>query len=122
MAAEVAGLRRSAVEFALANGVPDRVVGDLRLAVSEAVTNAVVHAFRLRAQPGAVTVAVDVRAGETAEVIVCDDGMGMSPRSDSPGLGLGLGLIATVADHVEHRSPGDRGGYDLRMWFRLDAA
>ncbi len=94
MAGEVSGVRQAAVQFARANGVPEALLGDLRLAISEAVTNAVVHAFRNQEQPGTVAVSVDVRSPELAEVIVRDDGMGMSRRSDSPGLGLGLGLIA----------------------------
>jgi serine/threonine-protein kinase RsbW/stage II sporulation protein AB (anti-sigma F factor) len=119
---EIGGVRESAVQFARANGVPDRLVDDLRLAISEAVTNAVVHAFHGREQPGTVTVTVDVRAGEMAEVVVRDDGIGMSRRSDSPGLGLGLGLIAWVADQVEHRVPSDGDGFELWMRFWFDAA
>jgi anti-sigma regulatory factor (Ser/Thr protein kinase) len=122
VAEEVAGVRQAAVRFAHANGVPDRLLDDLRLAISEAVTNAVVHAFRCQEQPGTITVSVDVRAGELAEVVVRDDGMGMSRRSDSPGLGLGLGLIAKVADQVEHRLPRDGAGFELSMCFWLDAA
>ena len=115
-------MRESAVQFARANGVPERLVNDLRLAISEAVSNAVVHAFRGREHPGAVTVTVDVTAGEMAQVVVRDDGVGMSRRDDSPGLGLGLGLIAWVADQVEHRAPDDGDGFEVRMRFRLDVA
>jgi anti-sigma regulatory factor (Ser/Thr protein kinase) len=122
VAEEVPGVRESAVQFARANGVPDALVGDLRLAISEAVTNAVVHAFRGRDQPGTVTVTVDVSAGEMAQVVVRDDGVGMSRRSDSPGLGLGLGLIARIADQVEHRVPRDGAGFEMWMRFRLDVA
>jgi serine/threonine-protein kinase RsbW len=120
VAEEVAGVRRSAVRFARANGVPDRLLDDMRLAISEAVTNAVVHAFRGRGQPGTVTVSIDVMAGEILEVAVRDDGVGMSPRSDSPGLGLGLALIASLTDQVEYRSPRDGDGFELWMCFRLD--
>lgn len=120
LADEIPGVRRSAAEFARANGVPDPLVDDIRLAVSEAATNAVVHAFRFAEQPGTVTVTVDVRPGDVAEVTVRDDGIGMGPRSDSPGLGLGLGLIASVADHVEHRAPRGGEGFELWMCFRLD--
>lgn len=112
-------MRQSAVEFARASRAPEPVLDDLRLAISEAVTNAVVHAFRSRDRPGTVTVSVDVRVGEAAEVVVRDDGMGMSRRSDSPGLGLGLALIGSVADQVEHRSPPDGAGFEIRMCFRL---
>jgi serine/threonine-protein kinase RsbW/stage II sporulation protein AB (anti-sigma F factor) len=121
VADEVTGVRQAAVGFAAANGVPDALLGDLRLAISEAVTNAVVHAFRHREQPGTVTVSVDVRPYDMAVVVVRDDGMGMSRRSDSPGLGLGLALIASLADQVEHRSPPDGAGFELWMRFRLDA-
>jgi serine/threonine-protein kinase RsbW len=120
LAEEVSGVRRSAAEFARANGVPAGLSDDLGLAITEAVTNAVLHAFRSREHPGTVTVSLDVRAGDVAEVIIRDDGTGMSPRSDSPGLGLGLGLIASVADQVEHRSPRDGTGFELWMRFRLD--
>ena len=122
VAEEVTGVRQAAVEFARANGVPDALLEDLRLAISEAVTNAVVHAFRSQEQPGTVTVSVDVRAPEITEVIVRDDGIGMSQRSDSPGIGLGLGIIARLADQVEHRSPRDGAGFELWMRFRLDLA
>jgi anti-sigma regulatory factor (Ser/Thr protein kinase) len=122
VAEDAAGVRHAAVRFARANGVPDRLLDDLHLAISEAVTNAVVHAFRDREQPGTITVSVNVRAGLIAEVIVRDDGIGMSRRSDSPGLGFGLGLIARVADQVEHRSPRGGAGFELWMCFRLETA
>ena len=115
-------MRHAAVQFARANGVPDRLLDGLRLAISEAATNAVVHAFRCREQPGTINVALDVRAGEIVELIVRDDGMGMSRRSDSPGLGLGLALIAAMADQVEHRVPSGGDGFELWMCFRLDDA
>lgn len=113
-------MRRAAVQFAHAHGVPDQLLADMQLAISEAVTNAVVHAFRGQERAGIVTVSVQVRANDMAEVIVRDDGMGMSRRPDSPGLGLGLALIARMADHVEHRSPPDGAGFELWMSFRLD--
>ena len=40
---------------------------------------------------------------------VTDEGRGMLPRTDSPGLGLGLGLIARLTDELEISSPGGRG-------------
>ena len=120
LADEVGSVRRAAVEFARAEGVPDLRLEDLRLAISEAVTNAVLHAFRTQDLPGTVTVTVDVTSDQLVEAVVRDDGMGMSPRGDSPGLGLGLGLIASVADAVEHRLPADGVGFELSMRFRFD--
>jgi serine/threonine-protein kinase RsbW/stage II sporulation protein AB (anti-sigma F factor) len=120
LADEVGTVRRAAVEFARAEGVPDLRLEDLRLAISEAVSNAVLHAFRMQDLPGTVTVTVDVTPDQFVEAVVRDDGMGMSPRGDSPGLGLGLGLIASVADAVEHRLPADGVGFELSMRFRFD--
>jgi serine/threonine-protein kinase RsbW len=109
------------VEFARGEGVPNPPLEDLRLAISEAVTNAVIHAFRTQAGPGTVTVTVDVTLNELVEAIVRDDGTGMSARRDSPGLGLGLGLIDSVADAVEGRVPADGVGFELRMCFLLSS-
>ena len=55
------------------------------LAVSEAVTNAVMHAYCDR-EPGAVRIFASVAEGALV-VIVSDDGPGMTPRTDSPGMG-----------------------------------
>lgn len=122
LAEEVGGVRHAAVEFARDQGVPDPPLADLRLAISEAVTNAVIHAFRTQHRPGTVTVTVDVASAVLVEAVVRDDGMGMSSRNDSPGLGLGLGLIAGVADAVELRAPADGVGFELWMSFRCDDA
>ena len=119
LADEVGGVRHAAVEFARAEGVPDPPLMDLRLAISEAVTNSVVHAYRTQELPGTVTVTVDVTSDHLVEAVVRDDGIGLSSRADSPGLGLGLGLIASVADTVEHRVPADGVGFELLMCFRF---
>ncbi len=68
--------------------------------VSEAVTNAVLHAYRDREQPGRVHVSASLD-DDGVEVAVDDDGLGMRPRVDSPGVGLGLPLMADLADRVE---------------------
>ena len=121
LADEVGSVRHAAVEFARGEGVPNPPLEDLRLAISEAVTNAVIHAFRTQDRPGTITVTVDVTLNELVEAVVRDDGMGMSSRGDSPGLGLGLGLIGSVADAVEARSPADGVGFELWMSFRLSS-
>jgi serine/threonine-protein kinase RsbW len=78
-------------------------VGDVKLAVSEAATNVVVHAYRDRdPPPGGGTIAATAIAEEgELVVVIADDGLGMSPRPDSPGLGLGLSLIASLAERVQ---------------------
>jgi serine/threonine-protein kinase RsbW len=119
LADEVIGVRRAAVRFARIQGVPDDRLGDLRLAISEAVSNAVIHAFRMQELPGTVTLSVDVDPERSAEVVVRDDGSGMRARDDSPGLGLGLSLIDRVADETERRRPTDGVGFELWMLFRF---
>jgi serine/threonine-protein kinase RsbW len=93
---------------------PDPPLNDIGLAVSEAVTNAVTHAYVDRA-PGEVRVEAEIGRDEL-ELVVEDDGGGMIPRPDSPGLGLGLPLIATLSDRFDTRSaPGE--GTRVCMWF-----
>jgi anti-sigma regulatory factor (Ser/Thr protein kinase) len=73
------------------------------LAVSEAVTNVVIHAYSDRddeKQPGRVRLAVWLD-DDGVSIVVADSGRGMSPREDSPGAGLGLGLIATLCDDLQ---------------------
>ena len=114
----VSQLRQAVVDFAYEHGVPEPCLSDIRLAVSEAVSNAVVHAFRGRADG---TVIASVTTGDSAwvEVLVTDDGTGMAPRDDSPGLGLGLPLIRHLTDQFEHRRPPGSDGTELWMHFRL---
>ncbi len=97
--------------------IDDQVLADVKLAVTEACTNVVVHAYP--DGEGPMEIAAAIRDGRLA-VAVRDDGRGMLPRPDSPGLGLGLPLIATLADTLElGRSEDDRT--EVRMTFRLDA-
>jgi anti-sigma regulatory factor (Ser/Thr protein kinase) len=74
------------------------------IVVSEAVTNAVLHAYR-DGEPGAVRVKASVDP-DLLTLVVADDGIGMSPNPDSPGLGVGLALIGRLAEHLEVQSAG----------------
>lgn len=80
-------------------GLSDQRVGDVKLAVSEAVSNVVRHAYNGR-DPGRVVATADVDDG-TLRIVIADSGRGMAPRSDSPGLGLGLPLMAHLADTID---------------------
>ena len=117
-AESVTQLRQAVVDFAYEHGVPEPCLSDIRLAVSEALSNAVVHAFRGRTD-GTVIASVTTDASEWIEVRVTDDGSGMAPRDDSPGLGLGLPLIRYLTDQFEHRRPPGSIGTELWMRFRL---
>jgi serine/threonine-protein kinase RsbW/stage II sporulation protein AB (anti-sigma F factor) len=112
---QVAVLRSAVTAYAQAVGVAAQRLGDVRLAVSEAATNAVLHAYRGRA-PGEIRVDASVLEDGTLTIIVEDDGFGPLPRTDSPGLGLGLPTIASVADAVE-LSAGAAAGARLCMHF-----
>jgi anti-sigma regulatory factor (Ser/Thr protein kinase) len=69
----------------------------IRLIISEAVTNAVVHAYGEPAGNVHVTAAV---IDEELTVVVADDGCGLGAAKASPGLGLGLGLVANACDSL----------------------
>jgi serine/threonine-protein kinase RsbW/stage II sporulation protein AB (anti-sigma F factor) len=119
----VASLRNQIVGFASEHRVTDPPLGDLKLAVSEAATNAVLHAFVDDATPGALTGTIHVDAGAGCVTVrVCDDGAGMIPRSNSTGLGLGLPLIAQIADEFSIRAGAEGVGTEVCMTFAYSAA
>ena len=71
----------------------------MRLAVTEACSNVVVHAYADDA-PGPLEVLATLD-DDTLTVVVRDEGPGIAPHPDSPGLGLGLPLIASLAESVQ---------------------
>jgi serine/threonine-protein kinase RsbW len=103
-AENVAVIRHVLGAFAEALGLPDSVTEDMRLAVTEACTNVVRHAYH----DGDGPIHVVVRpSGDVLEVSVSDRGRGIGPSPDSAGPGLGLPLIAALADSLQfERSPG----------------
>lgn len=99
-------------------GLDHELLDDIRLAVSEACANVVIHAYA--AQPsGLMDVDVHVTGGDL-QISVRDHGAGMAPRTDSPGLGVGLPLMASLATSMELLSP-TGGGTEVRMRFGLPA-
>jgi serine/threonine-protein kinase RsbW/stage II sporulation protein AB (anti-sigma F factor) len=113
-------LRHAIVELATRAGADEDVRTDLALAFAEACANVVVHAYG----PGEVGF-LDVRAevgGEEITVAVTDHGRGMTPRPDSPGLGLGLPLIANLSDTLQIRDGPGGVGTELVMAFGLKRA
>jgi anti-sigma regulatory factor (Ser/Thr protein kinase) len=98
---------RRAVLNALKGMAVDRDA--ISVVVSEAVTNAVLHAYRDRERPGDVHVCARLECGGV-EISISDDGLGLRPRPDSPGVGFGMPLIADLADRVEisYEHPGTR--------------
>jgi anti-sigma regulatory factor (Ser/Thr protein kinase) len=112
----VGAARRAVSAAARRAGAGDPVLDAVRLAVSEAVSNVVVHGYRDSAR-GAFTVAVEWEDDEL-RVTVRDEGCGMQPRADSPGAGLGLPLIANLAETFTVTAP-PGGGTEVSMTFSL---
>jgi serine/threonine-protein kinase RsbW len=111
--AAVPGVRRAVVDFAQLHGLG--VSPDIALAVSEAVTNAVLHAYR-EGKPGQMRVVACAEPNRLV-VVVRDYGCGMSPHPNSPGLGLGLSVIGRLTSELNIERPEDGGGTRLRMSF-----
>ncbi|MGN6372560.1 MAG: ATP-binding protein [Solirubrobacteraceae bacterium] len=110
-------------------GISDEKLSDIRLAVTEACSNVVVHAYsdhesahfdptserrsssaadllegasaRSRRHGWGTMEVSATMVDEELAVVVRDWGEGIKPRPDSPGLGLGLSLMAALADTVQ---------------------
>ncbi|MDP8968352.1 MAG: ATP-binding protein [Actinomycetota bacterium] len=116
-AENVAVVRHAFGGFAEALSVDEQTLADIKLAVTEACTNVVIHAYE---DDEVGDLEVDASIDEVRlTVVIRDNGRGIVPRPDSPGLGLGLPLIATLAESLElGRDNGDHT--EVRMTFRLD--
>ena len=107
-------LRWAARDFALECGADEGLVGDIMLAVSEAVTNAVKHAYP--EGNGDVELRANLQTDEDLEIVIRDGGAGFGPTS-SEGLGAGLMLMNECADTLDvDQGP---GGVTVRMLFRI---
>ena len=108
--------RHALKAFLHAHAADPRALADVLLAVSEVVTNCVVHAYR--DQPTGRVAMEAERSGDELVLSVSDRGRGMAPRPDSPGLGLGLPLVGQIARRVDITAPAG-GGTLVSMYFNL---
>jgi len=115
VAASIRRARQSVVEFATRSGIRGAQLDAIRLAVSEAVTNVVLHAYPDRSGAFYLTTAV---AGQELWVLVADDGCGYKTGSRRPGLGWGLTIIAQESEEyvITERAT---GGTEVRMRFPI---
>jgi sigma-B regulation protein RsbU (phosphoserine phosphatase) len=109
---EVRRLLRIVDGFCLGHGIPDRVARHLTVAVDEAVTNVIAHAFDH--DPGSHEVRVRLEVdGETVRAEIEDDGRPFDPTSvhaprmdlsleDLPVGGLGVHLMRSLVDRIEY--------------------
>jgi anti-sigma regulatory factor (Ser/Thr protein kinase) len=112
-------VRRRAGRFASRVGASCATVDRVKLAVSEAATNVVLHAYADADELGAIHVAMAVEGGELI-VGVADSGGGLRACPDGLELGLGLAVIDKLADALEVHD-GDNGGLRLLMRFSVNA-
>ena len=106
----VAVVRQALAGMADALAFDAAVVADMKMAISEACTNVVVHAYD--EEDGVLE--VEMSAGESGLTIrVRDHGTGIRPhgerRGEAPALGLGLPLIAALSDSYELTGTSGRG-------------
>jgi anti-sigma regulatory factor (Ser/Thr protein kinase) len=118
----VAEVRSAIIEFVRACGIDEETVDAVALASSEAATNVVLHAYVEAGEDerGMIELTAAL-AGDELWVIVTDAGSGLKPHRDSPGLGLGLAIIARVTDGLDLVEPAS-GGLEVRMRFAVAPA
>jgi serine/threonine-protein kinase RsbW len=96
------------------------VLADMKMAVTEACTNVVVHAYDEHVEG---MLEVEMMADKAAlTIVVRDQGTGIErrpARRDAPALGLGLPLIAALSDTFELRG-GAEAGTEVRMTFSYE--
>ena len=114
-AENVAVVRHAVGGLGEALELDEQTISDVKLALTEACTNSVVHAYA----GGEGPLEIEAYVGDDQLVfVVRDEGHGIVPRTDSPGLGLGLPLIATLTESLELGRNGD-DHTEVRMTFAL---
>lgn len=114
----VAVVRQALAGMADALDFDAAVLADMKMAVSEACTNVVVHAY----EDSDGVLEVEMIAEEAGlKIHVRDHGSGIQPQvtqsREVPALGLGLPLIAALSDTFELRGSAGQGT-EVRMTFR----
>ena len=115
MPSSIGAMRRHATAFALEVGASEDMIHAVELAVSETVSNVVIHAYVGR-ESGQVS--VHCRGdGERLIVEVIDEGVGVAARRDSPGVGHGLALVGGLAHALDVAPRPDGPGTIVTMSF-----
>ena len=100
-------------------GVAPRRRAEVCLALTEACANVVQHAYR---PPSGTSGLLDVEAqpeNSSLVLTIRDYGLGLRPRPDSPGAGLGLPLMAALCERVEVRRTEDPPRTELVLRFAV---
>jgi anti-sigma regulatory factor (Ser/Thr protein kinase) len=118
--ANVALVRQALAGLTEELGVEAARAADMKIALTEACTNVVVHAYG--DDPGPLEVAMDVEHGRLV-LGVRDRGSGLHPlpgRDEGAPLGFGLALIASLSDELG--LVGGRHGTEVRIAFALSSS
>jgi anti-sigma regulatory factor (Ser/Thr protein kinase) len=108
-------VRQALAGLADAMALDAAILADAKMAVTEACTNVVVHAYGETDGELEVEMLAD---DDSITVVVRDRGTGIRPRAtrETQALGLGLPLIAALSDAFEVRG-GPGMGTEVRMTF-----
>ena len=119
-AAAIRQVRCEVVEYAERLGAREELCDAVRLALSEALTNVVRHAYSEHEQ-GDMIVEARHDDDDHLAVMVCDEGRGLvpAPRKQTSGLGLGLSLMAQMANDFAIANRDDQSGTIVSMRFPL---
>ena len=105
---EVSHARHAVTALCEELGLDDDVVERVTIAVNEACTNCVLHAYD--AEPEGSTYMLETRLEHDALfVVVHDCGLGVARRGRTAGLGLGMRMIEAMADETSVSSRPGRG-------------
>jgi serine/threonine-protein kinase RsbW len=100
-------------------GASEETIADLKLAITEAVANAVRHAYPPDS-PGRVSVELSATGGRL-EIAVSDEGRGLGGTElgphgeESDESGMGLSIIRAIADEVDVGAGPDGRGTRVRF-------
>jgi anti-sigma regulatory factor (Ser/Thr protein kinase) len=108
--------RRAVADFCELYGLPAPLVDDVKLVVTEACTNVVLHAYEGVERAGMFEVRAHVEPGALL-LTVSDQGRGIGASSVNRGLGLGLRLALQLAGGVQTRE--GAGGLGTRLTMRF---
>jgi serine/threonine-protein kinase RsbW len=116
-ASALAPIRRAVSERVRELGADEESVARIAIAVSEACSNVVSHAYK---EDEAGTIEIEAWAkGSDIVFSIRDNGTPLAQRSaGSTGAGLGLYLIGSLSDDCELRNP-EEGGTEILIGFRL---
>jgi anti-sigma regulatory factor (Ser/Thr protein kinase) len=107
VAGSVSVIRWRCLKIAEAAGVSRATLADIALTVSEAVSNAVLHAYP-PGEAGSVVLRVKKDSDQRLEISIADTGVGLGNAQSRGGAGQGMLLMDQLADQwrVTSQSPG----------------